>query len=140
MARNRYLDQLKSVSLFADLGRRELEVVDQAATELQVKAGDVLIREGNTAHEMVVVVSGQLEVTRNGEHIADLGPGAFAGEMALLTQSNRHATVTAKTDATLLHIDGREFAGVLEEAPQIALKMLPIVAGRVIEDSSQYTV
>jgi len=135
MARNKYLDHLKSVSLFADLGKHELEVVDQAATELQVKAGDVLIREGSTAHEMVVVVSGQLEVTRNGEHVADLGPGAFAGEMALLTQTQRHATVTAKTDATLLHIDGRQFANVLAEAPQIAVKMLPVLAGRVIESS-----
>jgi CRP/FNR family cyclic AMP-dependent transcriptional regulator len=135
MARNKYLDHLKSVALFADLGKHELEVVDQAATELQVKAGDVLIREGTTAHEMVVVVSGELEVTRNGEHIADLGPGAFAGEMALLTQTQRHATVTAKTDATLLHIDGRQFANVLAEAPQIAVKMLPVLAGRVIESN-----
>jgi CRP/FNR family cyclic AMP-dependent transcriptional regulator len=135
MARNKYLDHLKSVALFADLGKHELEVVDQAATELQVKAGDVLIREGTTAHEMVVVVTGQLEVTRNGEHVADLGPGEFAGEMALLTQTPRHATVTAKTDATLLHIDGRQFANVLAEAPQIAVKMLPVLAGRVIESS-----
>ncbi|HEY2332704.1 MAG TPA: cyclic nucleotide-binding domain-containing protein [Acidimicrobiales bacterium] len=136
MARNKYLDHLRSVALFADLPKHELEVVDKAATELNVRAGDVLIREGTVAHEMVVVVSGELEVTRNGEHVADLGPGDFAGEMALLTHAPRHATVTAKTDATLLHIDGRQFSIVLDEAPQIAVKMLPILAGRVIEAST----
>ena len=76
---------------------------------------------------MVIVVNGTLEVTRGDEHIADIGPGGFAGEMALITRAHRNSTVTAKTDVTLLHIDGRDFATLLEDVPQVAVKMLPII-------------
>jgi CRP-like cAMP-binding protein len=132
MARkNEYHEYLKKVPLFADLDRRELDHVSQAATDLELEAGDVLMREGAMANEMVIVVEGVLEVTRDGEHVADIGPGGFAGEMALLTHSHRHATVTTKTPCSVLHIDGRAFSALLEDVPEIAVKMLPIVAGRV---------
>jgi cAMP-dependent protein kinase regulator len=139
MSKNEYHDQLKSVPLFADLRRRELDVVGAAATELTIPAGRAIIREGTHAHEMFVVLDGSLEVTRDGEHVADIGAGGFAGEMALLTHAPRHATVTATTETRVLHIDGRSFATVLDEAPQIAVKMLPIVASRVTENSQHHT-
>jgi CRP-like cAMP-binding protein len=139
MARKEHLDHLKVVPLFADLGRHELELVDRASTELEVRPGHVLMHEGQLAHEMVVVLEGELEVTRDGQHVATLGPGDFAGEMALLAHSPRHASVVATTDATLLVIEGRAFFAVLMDAPQIAVKMLPIVARRVIEDSKDHT-
>lgn len=134
-----YHDHLTQVPLFSDLDSDDLDVVAKATTELDLKAGYTLIREGETAHEMFVVASGTLEVSRGGEHVADIGPGGFAGEMALLTHARRDATVTAKTDVRVLHIDGRSFGGVLEEAPMIAVKMLPIVAARVIDNSTEHT-
>ena len=66
--------------------------------------------------------------------MADIGPGGFAGEMALLTRSHRNSTVTAKTACSVLHIDGRAFTALLSDVPEIAVKMLPIVAGRVAAD------
>jgi CRP/FNR family transcriptional regulator, cyclic AMP receptor protein len=138
MARNQYYEHLRSVPMFAELGPRELDVIGQAATELHLEAGNMIVKEGNTAHEMFVVMDGVLEVTRGGEHVADIGPGGFAGEMALLTHAKRHADVVAKTDVIVLHIDGRSFAGVLEQVPQIAVKMLPIVASRVIENNEHH--
>lgn len=138
MARNDYHAHLKSVPMFADLGRHELDVIAHASTELDLKAGHVLMSAGGSAHEMFIVIEGELEVTAEGEHIAKIGPGGFAGEMALLTRSHRHATVTALTKVHVLHIDGRAFATILEEAPQIAVKMLPIVASRVNELSDHH--
>lgn len=131
MSKNTYHDELRKVPLFADLRADELDALAQTATGLRFEAGKVLMREGQVAHEMFVVLSGTLEVTRGGEHVADIGPGGFAGEMALLTHSHRTSTVTATTDVALLHIDGRSFSTLLEEVPQIAVRMLPVVASRV---------
>jgi CRP-like cAMP-binding protein len=130
MSKNTYHQYLKQVPLFSDLDDDELDEVAQRATDLDLKAGSVIMREGATAHEMVIVVSGTLEVTRSDEHIADIGPGGFAGEMALIARAHRNSTVTAKTDVALLHIDGRDFAGLLQDVPRVAVKMLPIIVNR----------
>lgn len=133
-----YHDHLKSVPLFADLDADELDAVAAITTQLEIKQGSTIITEGASAHEMFVVISGTLEVTRGGQHVADIGAGGFAGEMALLTHARRDATVTAKTDTTVLHLDGRSFGGMLEEAPMVAVKMLPVVAARVIDNSTSH--
>ena len=135
MAKHAYHDHLKKVRLFADLDDDELDRVAQSATQLDYAAGKSLMHQGGVAHEMFVLLDGTVEVTRDGEHIADLGRGAFVGEMALLTHTHRNASVTAKTDVSVLHIDGREFASVLNEVPRIAVKMLPVIAGRVAENA-----
>jgi CRP-like cAMP-binding protein len=138
MSKNAYHDYLRQVPMFADLDDGELDAVGQAATDLDMKAGSVIMREGATAHEMVIVVNGTLEVTRDGEHVADIGPGGIAGELALLTRAHRNSTVTAKTDVTMLHIDGREFASLLEDVPEIAVKMLPVVAQRAHDNAHEH--
>jgi CRP/FNR family transcriptional regulator, cyclic AMP receptor protein len=130
MARNSYHDQLRKVPLFADLDRADLDRVGQVSTELQIPAGEHLMREGELAHEMFVVLDGTLEVTRDGQPVATIGPGDFAGEMALLTRAARNSTVTATSDVRVLHIDGRAFGELLHKAPHIAVTMLPIVARR----------
>ena len=139
MAKNEYHNHLREVPLFSGLDDHELDAVGLAVTELRFDAGKVLMKEGESAHEMVVVLEGTLEVTRGGAHIADIGPGSFAGEMALLTRAHRNSTVTAKTDIVVLHIDGRSFSAVLEDAPQIAVKMLPVVAARVTANSDHHS-
>jgi CRP-like cAMP-binding protein len=139
MATHAYHDHLTSIPLFAGLDDDELDAVAFAATQLDYAAGKVLMREGEVAHEMFVVLNGVLEVTRDGEFIANIEPGGFAGEMALLTRAHRNSTVTAKTDVSLLHIDGREFASVLERAPSLAAKLLPVVASRMAQNSTNHT-
>lgn len=139
MAKLQYNEHLKKVPLFADLDDEELTEVSRAATELDYKAGKVLLREGSVAHEMFVITAGNLEVTREGKHIADVGPGGFAGEMALMTHAHRNATVTAKTDVSVIHIDGREFTTILRDVPRVAVKMLPVIAARVAASSTDHT-
>jgi len=138
MAKNKYNEYLKRVPLFRDLDNRELDAVGAVVTDLRFNAGQVLIRQGDSAHEMFIVTVGELAVTRDGEHIADIGPGSFAGEMAVLARSQRNSTVTAKTDVEVLHIDGRSLQTLFADVPEIAVKMLPIVAGRVIQNSDHH--
>ena len=91
----------------------------------------VLIKEGSSVQELIIVVDGNLEVTRDGQHVANIGPGGFAGELSLLTHSTRNATVAATVDSRVLHIEGGAFEVLLKRVPAIAVKMLPIVAARV---------
>jgi CRP-like cAMP-binding protein len=139
MAKNEYHEYLKRVPLFRDLDSRELDAVGAVVTDLRFDAGEVLIREGNSAHEMFIVTVGELEVTRDGQHIADLGPGTFAGEMAVLARTQRNSTVTAKTAVEVLHIDGRSLQALFADVPEVAVKMLPVVASRVIENSDHHS-
>ena len=138
MAKNEYHEYLRRVPLFRDLDSDELDSVGAVVTDLRFDAGDVLIRQGASAHEIFIVTTGNLEVTRDDQHIADLGPGDFAGEMAVLARTQRNSTVTAKTDVEVLHIDGRSLQALFADVPQIAVKMLPIVAGRVIDNSDHH--
>lgn len=133
MAKNEYHEHLRQVPLFADLDEDHLEAVSRAATELVYGPGRNLMSEGQRAHEMFIILEGTVEVTRGGEHVADIGAGGFVGELAVLTHSHRHATVTTTSDTTVLHIDGRELSSLLHDAPQIAVKMLPVVAGRALD-------
>jgi CRP-like cAMP-binding protein len=139
MAKHTFHDHLREIPLFADLDDDELDAVARVATELDLPAGRVLMREGEFAHEMLVIITGTLEVTRDGEHIADIGPGGFAGEMALLTHAKRNSTVVTKTPVDVIHIDGRSFSALLEDVPRIAVKMLPIVASRVTANSERHS-
>jgi CRP-like cAMP-binding protein len=136
MLRHHYYDDLRSVPLFEDLDHHDLELVGRAITELDLPVGRKLIVEGSRGHDMFVVVTGTLEVSRGGEHVADIGPGEFVGEMALLTGDERNATVAVATDAQVLHVDGRVLSGLIDEAPQVAAKMLPIVARRASDNSA----
>ncbi len=139
MAKKSHHEHLREVPLFASLDAKELDAVGLTATELDLSAGRVLMREGERAHEMYVLIDGTVDVTKDGAHVADVGAGGFVGEMALLAHSARNSTVTAKTDVVVLHIDGREFGTLLNRVPTIAAKMLPIVAGRVIENSDHHS-
>jgi voltage-gated potassium channel len=139
MAKNEYREYLKRVPLFRDLDKGELDAVGAVVTDLRFNAGQVLIRQGDSAHEMFIITEGEIEVTRDGQHIADLGPGTFAGEMAVLARAPRNSTVTAKTDVEVLHIDGRSLQTLFADVPEIAVKMLPVVAGRVVANSDHHS-
>lgn len=139
MASDKYHDHLRQVPLFAGLDADELDAVGRTATELEYPAGHALMREGSRAHEMFVILEGEVSVTKGDDHVADVGVGQFVGEMALLNRGSRNSTVTSNTDVVVLHIDGREFTTLLERVPSIAVKMLPVVAARVIENSDHHS-
>lgn len=133
MARDAHLDHLASIPLFSALSRKELQRVARASDEVTVKEGHELIRQGDVGREMFVVVDGTATVTRNGRKLGTAGPGSAIGELSLLDRGPRTATVTADTECTVLVLGAREFAGVLDEVPGLAHKIMGHLATRIRE-------
>jgi len=110
--------QLKSIPLFADVPDEELGQIATFAQEVTVDAGRELVREGDFSYEFMAIEAGEAEVTRNGQHLADLGPGDFFGEMGLLEKTLRNATVTAKTRMHLVTLTGWDLKRMERHIPE----------------------
>ena len=132
MHRHDVLDEhLANVPLFVGLSKKQLRLVSQLATALEAPAGTVLIEQGTVGHEFIVVVHGEIEVSQGGRVVGEHGPGGYVGEIALLEQRPRNATVIAKTPVKLEVIKQREFAGLLEEMPELARQVRAVAADRL---------
>lgn len=139
MARAQITDSLASVPLFATCSKKELARIARVTDEVTVADGHPLVTQGQTAREAFVIVSGHVVVRRNGRKVAELGPGQMIGEIGLLDGGPRTATAVADGPVEVLVIAPREFAGLLDEVPAIAVKLLRTLAGRVRElDSKTY--
>ncbi|HSS36813.1 MAG TPA: cyclic nucleotide-binding domain-containing protein [Patescibacteria group bacterium] len=125
------LDLLRGCPLFRGLSKKDLELVGRLADEIDVPAGKMLIKQGTSGHEFFIVIEGALGVERDGVRIRTLGPGDFAGEIALIDGGVRTASVTADTAARLLVVGHREFFSLLEEYPNIQIQVLQALAHRV---------
>lgn len=110
--------RLKSIPLFAEVGDEELSQIAPFANEVSVEEGKVLVREGDFSYELMAIEEGSVEVTRGGEHVADMGAGDFFGEVGLLERTLRNATVTAKTPVRLITLTGWDLKRVERAAPQ----------------------
>jgi CRP-like cAMP-binding protein len=110
--------RLKSIPLFEEMGDEELAQIAPFAQEVTVEEAKVLVREGDYSYEFMVIEDGTAEVTRGGEHLADLGQGDFFGEMGLLEKTLRNATVQAKTPMSLITLTGWDLRRVERAAPE----------------------
>lgn len=131
MASDPKLDLLHSIPLFSRLGRREIERLGQLFDEIDVPAGQVLMRQGDRGSEMFVVASGRVRVDRDGQVLAERGPGSVVGEIALLSEGPRTASVTTVDPARLFVIAHREFHSLMDEMPSIRLAVLDELAHRL---------
>ena len=122
--------RLKSIPLFEEVGDEELAQIAPFATEVSVEEGRELVREGDFSYEFMAIEEGQAEVTRGGEHVADLGPGDFFGEMGLLERTLRNATVTAKTPVRLVTLTGWDLKRVERSAPQAMERIRSVLEER----------
>jgi CRP/FNR family transcriptional regulator, cyclic AMP receptor protein len=122
--------RLKDVTLFASLSRSDREFVARQADEVDVETGKTLIAEGELGYEFFVVEEGAGEVTRDGAVIDTIGPGDFVGEMALLEQISRNATVVATSPMRLIVITGPSFRHIEREMPAVAEQIRAAVAER----------
>src|SRR4029453_19543573 len=118
------VELLKRTALFARCTKAELIEVALSADELAAPEGDKLTEEGRRGREFFVLVEGAVVVERGGRKVADLGPGEWFGEIAILTFKPRTATVTATSPVRLLVISDRAFRRVVETTPRIALTVL----------------
>ena len=114
-----YQARLTPLPFFTALSDDDLEVIARQADQVEVPAGDVLAREGDIGREFFVIEEGTAEVTRNGDVLDRLGPGDFFGEMALVEEDRRTATVTATSPMTLIVLTGAKFRAIDESMPQL---------------------
>jgi CRP/FNR family cyclic AMP-dependent transcriptional regulator len=124
---------LQRVPLFRGLSKKQLRLVSSLATRLDEPAGAVLTKEGRSGHEFVIVLDGEIEVRKGDRVVATRGPGSYVGEIALLDNRPRTATVVAKTPVVIEVIGRREFRDLLAETPELADEIMATMAQRLAE-------
>ena len=124
--------RLSSLPLFGSLSKRECRHVAQYADELELAEGTQLVREGEFAYEFFVIEDGTAEVMRGGEHVADLGPGDFMGEMGLVRHERRNASVVARSPMRCIVMSGQDFRTMERQLPDVCRRI-----SAVIEERSQ---
>lgn len=122
--------RLKSIPLFEEMGDQELGQIAPFAQEVSVDEGKVLVREGDYSYEFMVIDEGTAEVTRGGQHVADLSEGDFFGEMGLLEKTLRNATVTAKKPMRLITLTGWDLRRVERTAPEAIERVRAVLEQR----------
>jgi len=125
------VDSLARIGLFSDCSRKELAQIASVTDTVRIPRGETFIREGRPASELMVIAEGQASVTIRGELVAQLGPGTFVGEMALLEGDVRSASVTADTSMTVYVLTPRGMALLLQIAPSVRRRMLATMSRRL---------
>jgi CRP/FNR family transcriptional regulator, cyclic AMP receptor protein len=136
LRRDAKIELLKRVPLFAGCSKKELGEIALVADEIDVEAGKVLTREGESAREFFVIVDGAADVRRKGRKVATMGSGDFFGEIALVSSRPRTATVTATAPGRLLVVTDRAFRQLLQNMPSLQLKVLTALADRLAADAT----
>ena len=111
------VSELKHIQLFADVPDEELKKVATFATLESAPEGKEIIKEGGYANDFYVIEEGTVKVEREGEHVADLGPGDVFGEQGLLEKQERSATVTATSAVRLIKIEHWELSRMKQSMP-----------------------
>jgi CRP-like cAMP-binding protein len=124
---------LAKVPLFKGLDKKHLQHVASLATRLDLPAGRELTREGSLGHEFIIVLDGEVEVRKGDTVVATRGPGEFFGEIALLDNRPRTATVVTRTPVAVEVIGQREFNTLLQDEPEVAAQLEAAMAKRLAE-------
>ena len=125
------VDRLSKVQLFSACSRADLERIAALTTEIEAPAGKVLMRAGERGHECFVIVSGSAKAELPGGESGTVSEGEVLGELALLDQAPRSATVTAETDMSLVVLNSREFSTLMDDHPNVRQNVLAAVASRI---------
>ena len=125
------IDVLQRVPLFAGLERKELESIAASMRERTFPAGETVTQEGAGGAGFFVIEDGHAEVTVQGAPRGRIGPGDYFGEIALLTGSDRTATIVAKSDLHCYGMTPWDFRPLVESNPGIAWKLLQSMAEKL---------
>lgn len=123
--------RLKTIPLFSDLSKRQVEQLAVWTDEVDLPAGKKLLDEATFAYEFVVIESGSAAVSIEGRHVNDLGPGDFFGEIALLKTPRRTASVETSSPMRAAVITGANFRAMIQEFPEIAEKVRAVMEERI---------
>ena len=137
---NTKVEALKNAPLFQGLSKKELTELSRHSEDLEVPAGHVLTKEGDTGQEFFVLIEGKAEVTVKGKSLGERGAGEFLGEIALLEDTKRTATVTATTPLRLFVLTRQDFRALVDQNPDVERKVLQTLARRIVDLSSDPTV
>src|SRR5260370_18899000 len=118
------------VALFGELNAGEIADIMRLMRAQTFEPGDAIVRRGDVAHSMYFVAAGEVEIELRDGRIR-LGVGHFFGEMAVLRQSRRSATVTAVTRASLLVLDAHDLHALMEREPRVAERMHDVMRQRL---------
>jgi len=131
LRRNEKVELIKKVPLFEGCSKGELQEIAHIADEIDLKEGKEMTRQGSRGREFFVLLEGDADVTKNGQSINKLSAGDFFGEIALVSDSPRTATVTATSPVRALVITDRSFRRLLDDSPEIQRKVLVELAARL---------
>ena len=135
LRRDAKVELISHVPLFASCSKGELRKIASLADEIDFREGKVLIREGAPGREFFVLLEGKVDVARKGRSIDTLESGDFFGEVALVSNQPRNATITTLTPARALVVTDRDFRNLLKDSPKIQLKVLQALADRIATES-----
>jgi CRP/FNR family transcriptional regulator len=130
------LDLLGAVPLFSDLSKKDLNKVLDVTKDAVHHAGQEVVTEGHGGVGFHLIVDGKAKVVRGGRTVATLGPGEFFGELALVDDAPRSASVVADTDLETLVISKWEFRPQLKNHPEMAWKLIEHLVTRVREEQT----
>jgi|SRR5215210_6834091 len=135
LRRNQKVELIRKVPLFAHCSKRELEQIARIADEIDLGEGKEMTRQGDPGREFFVLLEGGADVRKNGRRINTLGSGDFFGEIALVSNTPRTATVTATSPVRALVVTDRAFRRLLQDSPQIQAKVLQALAERLAPET-----
>jgi CRP-like cAMP-binding protein len=135
VSRDTKVEALKRAPLFEGLSKKEFGELAKATEDLDFPAGKVLCTEGRSGEEFFVIMDGEVEITRSGEKVAERGGGDFFGEIALVEDIPRTATVTTATPVRCFVLTRRSFLRLLDEHPAIERKVMRALAKRLVSVS-----
>jgi len=127
------VDHLRNIPLFSECSSKELGLVVKNSSERALKAGTVIMDQGQTGREAYVILEGSATVKRNGKKIGTAKAGSVIGELSLLDNGPRTAAVIADTDVVLLVVTERALKATIDNIPAISRKLLKALATRVRE-------
>jgi CRP/FNR family cyclic AMP-dependent transcriptional regulator len=131
MARDEFLQHLASVPLFSNCTKRQLQEIGTVATEMNLPAGKVLVRQGEAGLELFILLGGTASVTRDGQRVATRTAGDVVGELAVISRRPRNATVVAETELRILVLTHAGLSQLLDDIPGLAKHMLYEVSARL---------
>ena len=116
--------RLAGIGIFSELSKRELKSVGRLMTELDVKEGATLTKQGEPGREFMIISAGTAKVDIDGQTVAHLASGDFLGELAVISGTPRTATVTATSAMVIEVLNRREFMSLLDESASLGRKVL----------------
>ena len=122
--------RLKQSPLFAGLNRKERQALAPRTDEIDLEQGRVIVREGEWPYEFFAIEQGTVEVRRGDQLLAELGPGDFFGEMGLVADTRRNASVVASSPVTVIVMTAQAFRQTSREMPEVATKIRAAIEER----------